>query len=293
MIRALLLALAVAGCVRPPPPVPASMPRYTVGTPYQLGGLWSYPREDFSAVETGLAVVLPDRSASRRTANGEIFDPGALVAAHRTLPLPAVVVVTNLETGLQVAVRVNDRGPERAGRVLGLSRRAAALLGMPEGGAAQVRVVVDAERSRALAASLPSDVARPAVAAAPVGDVQMEALAAVAGVRLATGVSPGRSPAAASVTAPAAALPALRLPEAVSQVGVAPGLLVLELGRFFRRDLASRQAARLGGRVEPVGVGREQVWRVVVGPFQDVAAADRAVAGVVALGAAEVALRVE
>ena len=115
---------------------PASSPsgaRYVVGEPYQMGGVWSYPREDYALSESGLAVVLPDARRGRRTANGEVHDPAALTAAHRTLQLPAVVVVWNLETGRELRVRVNDRGPEAPGRVIGLSRRAAELLGMRPG----------------------------------------------------------------------------------------------------------------------------------------------------------------
>ena len=90
--------LMLAGCARGPAP-PAAQPRYVVGEPYQMGGVWSYPREDFSLVQTGLAAVIADQRAGRRTANGEIHDPTAMVAAHRTLQMPAVVTVTNLETG--------------------------------------------------------------------------------------------------------------------------------------------------------------------------------------------------
>ena len=54
-----------------------------------MGGVWSYPREDFALSESGLAAVLPDARRGRRTANGEVHDPAALTAAHRTLQLPA------------------------------------------------------------------------------------------------------------------------------------------------------------------------------------------------------------
>ncbi|MBD0272989.1 MAG: sporulation and cell division repeat protein, partial [Acetobacteraceae bacterium] len=108
-----------------------------------MGGAWSYPREDYALAESGLAVVLPDGARGRRTANGEVYDPAALVAAHRTLQLPAVVRVWNLDTGREARVRVNDRGPEAPGRVIGLSRRAAALLGVVPGEPARVRIAVD------------------------------------------------------------------------------------------------------------------------------------------------------
>lgn len=150
---ALLLLLLLSAC--------GEAPRALVGEPYQLGGRWYYPREDFSYTATGLASVLPDRTAGRRTANGEIHDPAALMAAHRTLQLPAILRVTNLETGRSLRVRLNDRGPADPGREVALSRRAAELLGVPPGGAAQVRIAVEQEDSRALAAAAP----RPAEAA--------------------------------------------------------------------------------------------------------------------------------
>ncbi len=68
---------------------------------------------------------------------------GRALAAHRTLQLPAVVTVTNLENGAPWPCGVNDRGPVNPGRVIGLSDRAADLLGVPRGGTAQVRVAVD------------------------------------------------------------------------------------------------------------------------------------------------------
>src|SRR6476620_5832608 len=140
-LAALAAALALAACTPAPAPQPEG--RYMVGEPYSLGGIWSYPKEEFGRSETGLAAVLADRRAGRRTANGEIFDPGLLVGAHRTLQLPAIVNVWNLENGLELQVRVNDRGPAQPGRVIGLSPRAATLLGIAAGGTAQVRLTVE------------------------------------------------------------------------------------------------------------------------------------------------------
>lgn len=287
-----LLALA-AGCTEPPAP----RPRYVVGAPYAMGGLWSYPREEAALTETGLAAVLPRVAATPLTANGERHDPEALVAAHRTLQLPAIVAVTNLETGLSLRVRVHDRGPGQAGRVIGLSPRAAALLGVPEGGAAQVRLVLDGAASRALAAGLPSDEPRgPAIAAAPRGEVRAESLAPPPGARAAAGevrVAAGGDPAGPG---PAAVAPPERLPEQVERGPATPGRLVLDAGSFHRAEPARRLAARLGGlgaRVQQEGRGREATWRVVMGPFASVAAADAAVAAAIAAGLAEVRLAVE
>ena len=119
--------LALAGCVQP-------QPRYVVGEPYRLGGVWSYPKEDFALVETGLAEVLPAPVLGGQTANGEVLNAQSLTAAHRSLQLPAVIRVTNLENGRSILLRVNDRGPEKRGRILGVSQRAATLLGMALGG---------------------------------------------------------------------------------------------------------------------------------------------------------------
>ncbi len=71
------------------------------------------------------------------------------------------------------------------------------------------------------------------------------------------------------------ALP-VRLPEEVSQRGAAPSRIVVDAGAFFRRDLAERRAAALGGRAEAAGSGRQPQFRVRLGPFATVEGADRA-----------------
>ena len=78
--------------------------------------------------------------AGRRTASGEIFDPGQLTAAHRTLPFGTVVRVVNLTNGLSVEVRINDRGPFKPDRIIDLSRAAAEVLDMVRTGVDRVRV---------------------------------------------------------------------------------------------------------------------------------------------------------
>jgi rare lipoprotein A len=74
------------------------------------------------------------------TANGEAFDPRGLTAAHKHLPLPTFVRVTNLENRRQIVVRVNDRGPFVAGRIIDLSAGAAKRLGFYREGTARVLV---------------------------------------------------------------------------------------------------------------------------------------------------------
>lgn len=90
--------------------------------------------------QTGAATVFGDEFQGLPTANGELFDQSALMAAHPSLPLPSLVQVVNLDTNSEVVVRVNDRGPFEEGAMLQVSERAAAELGMNGAGRANVRV---------------------------------------------------------------------------------------------------------------------------------------------------------
>ncbi|GIW45582.1 MAG: lipoprotein, RlpA family [Candidatus Binatia bacterium] len=94
------------------------------------------------ASQQGVASWYGPRFHGNPTASGEVFDQYDLTAAHPTLPLGTRVLVTNLENGRQVEVRVNDRGPFVRGRVIDLSYAAARALGMTRPGTAQVRVEV-------------------------------------------------------------------------------------------------------------------------------------------------------
>lgn len=125
---------------------------YKVGQPYEIAGIWYYPKVDYSYSETGIASWYGPNFHGKRTANGEIFDQHAMTAAHRTLPMPSVVRVTNLENGRSIKVRINDRGPFKRGRIIDLSRRGAELLGFVSKGTAKVRVEIVESESRQLAA---------------------------------------------------------------------------------------------------------------------------------------------
>lgn len=291
----LLLPLLAFGCSRPVPPAVVTPARYMVGEPYQLGGSWSYPREDFALQESGLAGVVADPRAGRALANGETYDPTALTAAHRTLQLPAIVLVTNLENGRELRVRVNDRGPAQPGRMLELSRRAAELLGVTPG--TQIAIAVDSEASRSLAGSLPQPEARVlAVATAPRGVVESESLAPPPGAQAASRVRQGRAgPAiAADAGAGAATQVPLRLPEQVSQGIPRPGRLYVQGSNFTSRTDAQRQAARMGGaRVETFGPPRRPEYRVRLGPFSSVAQADTALEQVRRSGVSEARILVD
>jgi rare lipoprotein A len=277
---AFLLAVLLVGCAAPPPA------RFVVGEPYRLGGTWSYPREEFALTETGLATRHAVPGWNARTANGEAWSDGRVLAAHRTLQLPAVVAVTNLENGRTLLVRVNDRGPVNPGRVIGLSERAATLLGIPAGGVAQVRVAVDGERSRALAEAAPAAERPPLpIEAAPRAAVAAESLDAPPGARSAVPARPVAPPRQAAVEAVAARPADPPLPETVAPGTPRPGRVVLEAGTLSRPEAASRLAARIpGARTEAFGTGRDQQFRVRLGPFATVAEADAALERALAAG---------
>lgn len=151
-LPAVLVAALLAGCAGHAPravdnsgaPPPASnvpgIGTYKVGNPYQISGVWYRPAEDYAYDETGIASWYGEDFHGKYTANGEIYDLNAMTAAHRTLPMPTVVQVTNLENGRTVVLRVNDRGPFARGRIIDVSRRAAQLLGFENQGTAKVRV---------------------------------------------------------------------------------------------------------------------------------------------------------
>jgi rare lipoprotein A len=108
--------------------------------PYQVRGRWYRPEEQPNYDEVGLASWYGDQFNGRPTATGEIFDMYALTAAHKTLPLPGLIEVTNTANGRRVVLRVNDRGPFVDGRILDLSRGAAQELDLLRAGVGQVRV---------------------------------------------------------------------------------------------------------------------------------------------------------
>lgn len=90
--------------------------------------------------DTGMASFYSKWHAGRRTASGEKYDPGALTAAHRTLPFGTRVQVTNLANGRSVVVRINDRGPTVRRRLIDLSRSAADRLDMVADGTSRVSI---------------------------------------------------------------------------------------------------------------------------------------------------------
>ncbi len=239
-----MLAVAtslLAGCIgihfpsrTTPPPATASRPK--VGKPYRVAGHWYVPREDWNYDEVGIASWYGAKFHGRRTASGEIFDMNKLTAAHRTLPLPSYVRVTNLENGRAINVRVNDRGPFVKGRIIDVSRRAAQLLGFAAKGTARVRV----------------QIIRPD---GTLGNRRK-----------------GRS----------------RPPSIVSAEQLVRLPVFVQVGAFRSRKnakAAKRRVARLGpARIEPVSLPGRTLYRVRIGPYQNLDKARRVLDRAIRIG---------
>jgi len=142
------LSLALGGCATTPTYRDECVlgqtcaPVKATSRPYQIKGVWYYPQSHYEYDEVGVASYYGggDIFHGRPTATGERFDMNEVSAAHKTLPLPCIAEVTNLETGRQIQLKVNDRGPFIEGRILDVSRRTAQLLGFEKKGTAKVRV---------------------------------------------------------------------------------------------------------------------------------------------------------
>jgi rare lipoprotein A len=294
---ALLAALAAGGCAKSNlvanvmqelkpqlagPQTPAGA--YKVGTPYQIDRVWYYPAEDYQYAETGIASWYGEEFHGKYTANGELFDMNAVTGAHRTLPMPSLVQVTNLENGRSLKVRINDRGPFKRGRIIDLSRRAAELLGFDQQGTAKVEVRILAPQSLELKEA--------ALQGKPgVKPVQLAAL----GPDLQAGAADAAQAASDAAPSPADALrsgiggmPSLLAAEQIDVVPVPKTAIFVQAGAFARIENAQRLRRRLAGYgpalVSPVAVDGRQFFRVRVGPADSVAQADDTLAAVIASG---------
>lgn len=117
---------------------------YKVGKEYKINNVKYAPKKIRYYEKTGLASWYGPGFHGRKTANGEIFNQRDITAAHRTLPLPCVARIINLENNKSVVVKVNDRGPFARNsphkRIIDISERAAEILGMKHKGIAKVKV---------------------------------------------------------------------------------------------------------------------------------------------------------
>jgi rare lipoprotein A len=239
---------------------------YKVGKPYQIGGVWYYPKVDYQYRESGIASWYGPGFDGKKTANGETFDQNALTAAHRTLPLPSMVQVTNLENGRSIKVRVNDRGPFAHGRIIDLSKKAAELLGFANKGTAKVQVEIVESDSRRLAA-LAQGGGGTSPQAAPTVAVSSSSMDGAD-----TAASPGvQTAAATSWRTPTADGTVTRRPVGRSDIFV-------QAGSFLRFDNANRLSARLSPlgptRVAEAEIDGRRYYRVQLGPVSSVADAD-------------------
>jgi len=155
----ILVIFFVAACAtspRAPAPRDGELPQgdqggaQKVGKPYKIAGRWYYPKEEPYYDEIGLASWYGRKFHGKQTANGETYNMNALTAAHKTLPMPSFVKVTNLSNGRSITLRVNDRGPFVDDRVIDVSRRGAQLLGFQKQGVTKVRVQASDENGNIL-----------------------------------------------------------------------------------------------------------------------------------------------
>jgi len=229
---------AVPVVTDPAPIVSGTMRRY------QIRGRWYQPVEQPDYDVIGLASWYGDQFNGRPTATGERFDMHGLSAAHKTLPLPGLVEVTNLANGRTVVLRVNDRGPFVDDRIIDLSRGAAEALDMIGRGVGEVRVRY-------------------------LGRAPREG----GGQVLQT--SGTREPV---------------LPVIPSSAPALDRSVWLQVAAFDDPDAAQDAAGRLGAdaRVQPAS--NQRMFRVLLGPWTDANAAERARQDVVARGFADARL---
>lgn len=284
---------------------------FKVGKPYDVEGTTYYPKESYDLVETGIASWYGPGFHGGRTASGEKFDTNELTAAHRTLQMPSLVRVTNLENGRSVVVRVNDRGPFARGRVMDVSSKAADLLGFKGKGTAKVKIEVLPQESMRIAelAKRGVDTTRMEIAAnegrlnvpeaQPPGSFQTASLTAPAPPS-----GPGLTP-IGSVTAEALApIPMHQsadgrmMPDPiVTHEPVHPTSIFVQAGAFTVADNAQRMVQKLSAignaSITQATINGKQFYRVRVGPIADVDTADRMLNRVVAAGNEKAILIVE
>ncbi len=253
---------------------------YKVGKPYQIAGVWYYPGEDPQYSKTGIASWYGKKFHGRRTANGEIYDMNALTAAHKTLPMPVRVRVTNLSNGRSLVLRVNDRGPFVNGRIIDVSRRAAQLLGFDKAGTAKVRVtIIDQAKTVVIAKKgvTPAE-QKTALPALPRGQVTSQTLAPPPGVTQTDGAAAGDG-AVARISDAGPIVAAKPAAAVVEQESVGPASIFIQAGSFALAENAAKLRARLAyigpSSITNVFIKGQEMFRVRMGPIHSVNAADR------------------
>lgn len=251
--------------------------------PYQIKGIWYYPKAMPDYDVTGIASWYGDPFHGRKTASGEIYDKRIVTAAHKTLPLPSTVRVTNLENGRVLTVRVNDRGPFVNSRIIDMSQRGAQLLGFERQGVARVRVeVVGSDDDRFVLREVTTPKGeKQAVSAAPRKSVKVASLPPPEGDNGNSALSQSTP-----VTRPVVRSEPLTLKggdqSQVGQVRVIPTVptrLFVQAGSFTQFQNADRLRSKLAAVgpafIDHVLVDQRDFFRVRVGPVDSVERADQ------------------
>lgn len=222
-------------------------------------------------VEEGMASFYGRKFHGRLTSNQEVYDMYAFTAAHKSLPLPSYVRVTNLANGKSVVVRVNDRGPFHAGRIIDLSYAAATKLGFIKQGTARVEVralMPGDEDAPRYAGRRKPEPEPPVVATVPDTSVradEFERWMRERGIRFVNGPAVN-GPAANGPTAAVATAPA------VVPAAAAGSTVLLQLAAFTTRENAERARDRVAEagigavRIDEATVNDQPVWRLRLGP---------------------------
>ncbi|WP_036997974.1 septal ring lytic transglycosylase RlpA family protein [Metapseudomonas resinovorans] len=245
------------------------MPHYGSfkANPYTVLGKTYYPMSDARRYQAvGTASWYGTKFHGQATANGEAYDLYGMTAAHKTLPLPSYVRVTNLDNGRTVILRVNDRGPFYSDRIIDLSFAAAKKLGYAESGTARVKVegIDPHEWWAAQGRPVPMVLAQPKMVAQPQPQAKPQSAVQVASAPIEQYTPPPQQHAAAVLPVQI---------DAKKNDSLAASGLYLQVGAFANPDAAELLKAKLSGTVSaPVfisSVVRNQqiLHRVRLGPI--------------------------
>ncbi|MBP5794963.1 MAG: septal ring lytic transglycosylase RlpA family protein [Alphaproteobacteria bacterium] len=203
----------------------AAAPKYYIGNAYKVDDVQYIPSEDLTYNQTGIAGIIPTELNGQKTTNGEVFDASQMVATSKTLPLPTIARVTNLDNGESVIVRVNNRGPFVNTRIMDLSPAAAQKIGINSQSKVQVQVLT--EQSMAV---------KNATIGTPTETVTTETTVQVA--------------------------PVAEQPAPASQPVVASGDYTIQLAAFYAQDSADAMAQRMKTYGDAVVVNEGGMYKV-------------------------------
>ncbi len=270
-------------------PMPSDLPKskgsFKVGSPYKIKGRTYYPEERYNYVEKGIASWYGPNFHGKLTANGEVYNQYELTAAHKTLQMPSIIRVTNLENGRSLILRVNDRGPYSRNRILDVSKRAAELLGFKKQGTARIKLQVLEKESKivAQAAKEGRDTSGMEVAfnnkRYPIQQTKIAN-------KSPTNISPKFNKYPTKITSiEKESLPASQqlsktdIAEInIAKTAIVPTKIYVQAGSFSNHENALRLASELSSvgtsNIYPTMVNNRQFYRVRVGPLDSVELAD-------------------